>query len=134
MCHRLFSKFNFKKLLGKCIYLFFCCLFLVELQFYTLTQIRSRTRHWTMLRYSVLVFSVESKLENKLVVSLSHRLGIARDTKVSIIKKKTFTPVYNVTLFIFVLLLKVKVYKLRIKHLKIWRLASSYSPSSGQTF
>jgi hypothetical protein len=51
-------------------------------------QIRTRTRHWTMLRYWVLVFSIESKLENKLVVSLSCRLGIARDTKVWIIIKK----------------------------------------------
>jgi hypothetical protein len=41
-----------------------------------------------MLRYGVLVFSVESKLENKLVVSPSCRLGIARDTKVSIQKIK----------------------------------------------
>jgi hypothetical protein len=32
-------------------------------------QIRTRTRHWSMLRYSLLVFSLESKLENKLVVS-----------------------------------------------------------------
>jgi hypothetical protein len=31
-------------------------------------------------------FSLESKLENKLVVSLCCRLGIARDTKVSIKK------------------------------------------------
>jgi hypothetical protein len=50
-------------------------------------QIRTRTRHWTMLRYWLLVFRVESKLENKLVVSLSCRLGIARHTKVSIRKK-----------------------------------------------
>jgi hypothetical protein len=49
-------------------------------------QIRIRTRHWSMLRYWLLVFSLESKLENKLVVSLSCRLGIARDTKVSIKK------------------------------------------------
>jgi hypothetical protein len=34
-----------------------------------------------MLRYGVLVFSVESKLETKLVLSPSCRLGIARDTK-----------------------------------------------------
>jgi hypothetical protein len=47
-------------------------------------HIRTRTRHWTTLRYWVLVFSVESKLEKKLVVSLSCRLGVARDTKVSI--------------------------------------------------
>jgi hypothetical protein len=47
-------------------------------------QIRTRTRQWAMLRYGVLVFSVESKLENKLMVSLSCRLGIARYTKVSI--------------------------------------------------
>jgi hypothetical protein len=40
-----------------------------------------------MLRYWLLVFSLESKLENKLVVSLSCRLGIARDTKVPIKKK-----------------------------------------------
>jgi hypothetical protein len=33
---------------------------------------------------SILGFSVESKLENKLVVSLSCRLAIARETKVSI--------------------------------------------------
>jgi hypothetical protein len=46
-------------------------------------QIRTRTRHWSMLRYWLLVFSLESKLEYKLVVSLSCRLGIARDTKVS---------------------------------------------------
>jgi hypothetical protein len=49
-------------------------------------QIRIRTQHWTMLRYRVLVFSIESKLENKLVVSRICRLGIARDTKVSIKK------------------------------------------------
>jgi hypothetical protein len=51
-------------------------------------QISTRTRHWSMLRYWLLVFSLESKLENKLVVSLRCRLGIARDTKVSI--KKNF--------------------------------------------
>jgi hypothetical protein len=50
-------------------------------------QIRTRTRHWSMLRYWLLVFSLESKLENKLVVSLSCRLGIARGTKVSIKKR-----------------------------------------------
>jgi hypothetical protein len=51
----------------------------------------TRTRHWSMLRYWLLVFSLESKLENKLVVSLSCRIGIARDTKVSIQKKKVLT-------------------------------------------
>jgi hypothetical protein len=49
-------------------------------------QIRTRARHWSMLRYWLLVFSLECKLENKLVVSLSCRLEIARDTKVSIKK------------------------------------------------
>jgi hypothetical protein len=39
-----------------------------------------------MLRYWLLVFSLQSRLENKLVVSLSCRLGIARETKVSIKK------------------------------------------------
>jgi hypothetical protein len=40
-----------------------------------------------MLRYRVLVFAVESKLENKLVVSLSCRLGTAKGTKVPLNKK-----------------------------------------------
>jgi hypothetical protein len=49
-------------------------------------QMRTKTRHWSMLRYRVLVFSVESNLENKLVVSLSCGLGISRDTKASLKK------------------------------------------------
>jgi hypothetical protein len=44
-----------------------------------------------MVRYWLLVFSLETKLENKLVVSLSCRLGIARDTKVSIKKNQLWT-------------------------------------------
>jgi hypothetical protein len=50
-------------------------------------QIITRTQNWTMLRYWVLVCSVESKLEIKLVVSLSCRLWIARHKGV-IIKNK----------------------------------------------
>jgi hypothetical protein len=50
-------------------------------------QKKAKTREADSFRNMKIKISYKSKLENKLVVSLSCRLGIARDTKVSIKKK-----------------------------------------------